>query len=115
VSRRNEPNRGTEVFSTLSHLECSRDGSRHDADVVQGTSPIGAPLLARRARGADAVARIFNGRARETRPASVDGLVGAAYAPGGTVHAVYAFRMRAGRIVAIEVLGPAADRLVTLD
>ncbi|MFL6094217.1 MAG: hypothetical protein ACJ71Y_02070 [Blastococcus sp.] len=35
------------TFSTLSHLECSRDGSRHDADVVQGTSPLGAPLLAR--------------------------------------------------------------------
>jgi threonine synthase len=35
------------VFSALSHLECSRDGSRHDADVVQGTSPLGAPLLAR--------------------------------------------------------------------
>jgi threonine synthase len=34
-------------FSQLSHLECSRDGTRHDADVVQGTSPIGAPLLAR--------------------------------------------------------------------
>jgi threonine synthase len=33
--------------SALSHLECSRDGSRHDADVVQGTSPLGAPLLAR--------------------------------------------------------------------
>jgi threonine synthase len=35
------------VFSTLAHLECSRDGSPHDADVVQGTSPLGAPLLAR--------------------------------------------------------------------
>jgi threonine synthase len=34
-------------FSTLSHLECSRDGSRHDADILQGTSPLGAPLLAR--------------------------------------------------------------------
>lgn len=34
-------------FSALSHLECSRTGSRHDADVVQGTSPAGAPLLAR--------------------------------------------------------------------
>jgi threonine synthase len=34
-------------FSTLSHLECSRDRSRHDADIVQGTSPLGAPLLAR--------------------------------------------------------------------
>jgi threonine synthase len=38
---------GPDHFSTLSHLECSRDGSRHDADVVQGTSPLGAPLLAR--------------------------------------------------------------------
>src|SRR4051794_6542346 len=35
------------TFSALSHLECSRDGSVHDADVVQGTSPLGAPLLAR--------------------------------------------------------------------
>ncbi|MFC4950914.1 threonine synthase [Pseudonocardia sp. GCM10023141] len=35
------------MFSSLSHLECSRDGSRHDADIVQGTSPLGAPLLAR--------------------------------------------------------------------
>src|SRR3978361_1294275 len=35
------------VFSALHHLECSREGTRHDADQVQGTSPIGAPLLAR--------------------------------------------------------------------
>ena len=35
------------MFSHLSHLECSRTGERHDADVVQGTSPVGAPLLAR--------------------------------------------------------------------
>jgi threonine synthase len=34
-------------FSTLSHLECSRTGARYDADVVQGTSDAGAPLLAR--------------------------------------------------------------------
>ena len=34
-------------FSSLSHLECSRTGTRYDADVVQGTSETGAPLLAR--------------------------------------------------------------------
>ncbi|HEX3815992.1 MAG TPA: threonine synthase [Mycobacteriales bacterium] len=34
-------------FSALSHLECSRTGARYDADVVQGTSEAGAPLLAR--------------------------------------------------------------------
>src|SRR3954465_7939345 len=41
------PPHPTTSFPALSHLECSRDGSRHDADVVQGTSPLGAPLLAR--------------------------------------------------------------------
>ncbi|WP_163505427.1 threonine synthase [Fodinicola acaciae] len=34
-------------FSALSHLECSRTGETYDADVVQGTSGAGAPLLAR--------------------------------------------------------------------
>lgn len=34
-------------FSTLSHLECSRTGEVLDADIVQGTSGSGAPLLAR--------------------------------------------------------------------
>lgn len=36
----------TTGYSVLTHLTCSRDGSTHDADVVQGTSPLGAPLLA---------------------------------------------------------------------
>jgi threonine synthase len=34
-------------FSSLSHLECSRTGERHEADEVQGLSRAGAPLLAR--------------------------------------------------------------------
>jgi threonine synthase len=34
-------------FSSLSHLECSRTGERHEADEVQGLSRSGAPLLAR--------------------------------------------------------------------
>ena len=34
-------------FSSLSHLECSKTGARYDADVVQGVSEVGAPLLAR--------------------------------------------------------------------
>ncbi|WP_181763584.1 threonine synthase [Streptomyces albidus (ex Kaewkla and Franco 2022)] len=37
----------TAHFSSLSHLECSRTGAECDADVVQGTSEVGAPLLAR--------------------------------------------------------------------
>jgi threonine synthase len=35
------------TYSALSHLECSRTGERYDADVVQGVSSQGAPLLAR--------------------------------------------------------------------
>ena len=35
------------AYSFLSHLECSRTGERYDADVLQGTSAAGAPLLAR--------------------------------------------------------------------
>lgn len=34
-------------FSALSRLECSRTGQAYDAEVVQGTSEVGAPLLAR--------------------------------------------------------------------
>jgi len=34
-------------FSFLSHLECSVTGERYDADVVQGLSAVGKPLLAR--------------------------------------------------------------------
>jgi threonine synthase len=37
----------TSTFSALSHLECSRTGKRYDADVVQGVSDAGVPLLAR--------------------------------------------------------------------
>ncbi|RLV50886.1 threonine synthase [Nocardioides mangrovicus] len=35
------------AFSELAHLECSRTGATYDADVVQGLSDVGAPLLAR--------------------------------------------------------------------
>ncbi|KQT94143.1 threonine synthase [Marmoricola sp. Leaf446] len=34
-------------YSSLSHLECSATGERHDADQVQGVSAAGKPLLAR--------------------------------------------------------------------
>ena len=35
------------LYSSLSHLECSRTGDSHEADQVQGVSKVGAPLLAR--------------------------------------------------------------------
>ncbi|GAA0949596.1 hypothetical protein GCM10009558_065490 [Virgisporangium aurantiacum] len=63
------------------------------------------------------MARVFAGRARETRWAEVDGLVGAAYAPDGTVQALYSVRIRNGRITRIDVMGATdvlADIPVTL-
>jgi threonine synthase len=35
------------TYSALSHLTCSRTGTRYEADVVQGVSAAGVPLLAR--------------------------------------------------------------------
>ncbi|HEX5114923.1 MAG TPA: threonine synthase [Pseudonocardiaceae bacterium] len=35
------------TYSALSHLDCSRTGERYEADVVQGVSSAGVPLLAR--------------------------------------------------------------------
>src|ERR1700743_2754987 len=35
------------TYSALSHLDCSRTGERYEADVVQGVSAAGVPLLAR--------------------------------------------------------------------
>jgi threonine synthase len=35
------------TFSALDHLDCSRTGERYEADVVQGVSKAGVPLLAR--------------------------------------------------------------------
>jgi threonine synthase len=35
------------MFSALSHLDCSRTGTRYEADQVQGVSEAGVPLLAR--------------------------------------------------------------------
>jgi threonine synthase len=38
---------GPVPYSALSHLDCPRCGTRHDADRVQGTCSCGSPLLAR--------------------------------------------------------------------
>ena len=64
----------------------------------------GAPPLAREVRGAEAVARVFSGRAQAAQPALVDGLPGLVWAPGGTVRSVIDLLVRDGRVVAVEVL-----------
>jgi RNA polymerase sigma factor (sigma-70 family) len=69
----------------------------------------GAPLLSPELYGARAVAQGFSGRARGARPALVDGLPGAVWAPGGVVQAAFSFALLAGRIAGIEVIMDAAQ------
>ncbi len=57
------------TFSALSHLECSRTGARYDADVVQGVSDAGVPLLARYDTGR--AARTLTREALAGRPATL--------------------------------------------
>jgi len=84
---------------------------RADAAVIAAAGPHageGAPLLASSVRGADAVARVFAGRAAAACVALVDGIPGAAYAPGGVARGVYAVRVEGGRITRIDVLAAPA-------
>ena len=90
-----------------------------DPDVVLRADPVavevaaaraaqGAPSLPPVAYGADAVAHGFNGRARDARPALVDGAPGAVWAPGGVVRSAFSFTFAAGRIAGIEIIMDAA-------
>jgi RNA polymerase sigma-70 factor, ECF subfamily len=68
----------------------------------------------REVRGAAAVAGTFSGRARLARPALVNGVVGAVWAPGGRPRVVFGFAVTGGKIVAIDILADPA-RLRRLD
>jgi threonine synthase len=57
------------TYSALSHLECSRTGARYDADVVQGVSEAGVPLLAR--YDIEQAGRTLTREALATRPATL--------------------------------------------
>jgi RNA polymerase sigma factor (sigma-70 family) len=56
-------------------------------------------------RGADGVAQTFAGRAQVARLTLVDGLAGAVWSIGGRPRVVFAFTVRDGRVVGIEMLG----------
>jgi RNA polymerase sigma-70 factor (ECF subfamily) len=74
----------------------------------------GAPPVAPEVRGAAAVAETFRGRAQAARIALVDGVAGAAWAPGGQPRAVFRFEVAGGRILAIDLLAD-PERLRRLD
>ena len=65
-------------------------------------------------RGADAVARQFAGQAQAAQIALIDGAPGGVWATGGTPRVVFAFTIREGKVVEIE-LAADAERLSNLD
>jgi RNA polymerase sigma factor (sigma-70 family) len=83
---------------------------RADAAAVQlsvARQTQGAPSLGPQTRGAEAVAKIFQGRARAAQLAQVDGVAGLVFAPGGQPQVVFDFVVENGRIVEISLI---ADR-----
>jgi RNA polymerase sigma-70 factor (ECF subfamily) len=72
------------------------------------------PKAPKNARGAQAVAQQWLGRATGTQVALVGGTVGAVWAHNGKVRGAFVFTIDEGRIVAIEVVGD-PQRLRQLD
>jgi RNA polymerase sigma-70 factor, ECF subfamily len=64
----------------------------------------GAPELAPQVAGADAVARVFAGRARAAAPALLDGEPGLAFAAGGRTVSLFRMTIVDGRVVAVDLV-----------
>ncbi|MGC4105960.1 MAG: sigma-70 family RNA polymerase sigma factor [Thermomicrobiales bacterium] len=58
--------------------------------------------------GADAVAKVFSGRAQAARMATIDGRAGMVWAPGGRPRVVFRFAVDGDAIVGIELIAGAA-------
>jgi len=76
---------------------------------AQANADRGAPLLAEHVVGADAVARVFAGRAAEAQVGLVAGVPAAIWAPQDRPRGMFAVLIRGGRIVSIEVVTDAAQ------
>jgi RNA polymerase sigma-70 factor, ECF subfamily len=75
-----------------------------DPDIVLRADNVAADLgAAAELRGADAVARMFSGRAEAARAAMIDGEPGAVWTVQGTPRVVFTFTIAWHRIVAIEL------------
>ena len=114
-----DPVRQREVVDAF--LAASRGGdfaaliAMLDPDVVlradRTASRMGAAKLV---RGAAAVAGTFSGRARVAQPALVNGTPGLVWASGGRPRVVFAFTLKSGKIVEIDMLAD-PERLGALD
>ncbi|HEX4620145.1 MAG TPA: sigma factor-like helix-turn-helix DNA-binding protein, partial [Myxococcaceae bacterium] len=74
----------------------------------------GAPQILAEMRGARTIAEAFRGRARGAQPALIDGLFGAAWAPGGQPKAAFVFKVAGGRVSEIRMVTEPED-LARLD
>ena len=109
-----DPARQREVVDAF--LAASRSGDFDalvallDPDIVVRADPAAVQLGAaqevrQEVRGATDVAATFaRRRARAARPALVDGVAGAVWAPGGQPRVVFSFTMAGGKIVAIDII-----------
>jgi RNA polymerase sigma factor (sigma-70 family) len=107
-------------FIVEAFFKASRDGDLKallallDPDIVLRTDAAALQMGARTGwllsdlRGAEAVARQFDGRADAALLALIDGVPGAVWAPGGTPRVVFWFTIRKGKVVEIELVANAA-------
>jgi RNA polymerase sigma factor (sigma-70 family) len=87
-----------------------------DITVVADEDAVATGFAGREVIGASAVAKIFNGQARDAVTVLVDGLAGAMWAPGGTPRSVLSFAVVDGRIASIEIMNdPAAIAALDLE
>ena len=76
-----------------------------DPDVVYRADPVAAQLGGKaEIRGAEAVARAYQGRAQTARSALIDGAVGVVVAPGGRLMLVLQVTIANGKIAGIDVV-----------
>ncbi|HEY2192381.1 MAG TPA: sigma-70 family RNA polymerase sigma factor [Actinomycetospora sp.] len=74
----------------------------------------GAPELVAEVAGADAVARVFAGRARAAAPALLDGEPGLAFAVGGRVVSLFRITVVDGKVTAVDLVAD-PETVATID
>jgi RNA polymerase sigma factor (sigma-70 family) len=98
--------RGGDFDALLSLLDPDVVVRADAASVEMGAAP--------EVRGATAVLNTFLGRAVGAQPAIIDGVPGAAWAPGGRIRALINFTVVDGKVTAIDLVAD-QDRLTQLD
>lgn len=94
-------------FGSLLQLLDPEVKLRSDSEAVTAATLAaghGAPLLQARLQGADAVARVFGGRAGLVQRALIDGLPGGVYVAEGEPRAVYLLRVDGDLITHIDTM-----------